>query len=134
MLYNCGRESLGHYPFGSIDDFETVEEIFASDGALALIGGSVKRREKCRASCEYFSLCGGGCADVAILSGGLEEIPADDCYLFKTVYAHVERVFREVMEKRVPLSDLNPMVKGILARTLTKTSTTTKNDLADTYL
>ncbi len=133
-LYNCGRDSLGAYPFGSVDDFERVEDIFASEGAIALISGSVKRREKCKSSCEYFPLCAGGCADIAILEGGLDRIPTDYCYLFKTVYSHVASVFKSLMEERAPLSSLNPMVKSILARTVSKTSTTTKNEIADTYV
>ena len=134
ILYNCGRDSLGAYPFGSVDDFERVEDIFASEGAISLISGSVKRRERCKASCEYFPLCAGGCADIAILEGGLDQIPTDYCYLFKTVYSHVASVFNSLMEERVPLSRLNPMVKSILARTVSKTSTTTKTDIGDTYV
>ena len=133
-VYNCGRDSMGSYPFGNIDDFESVSDIFESDGAIELISGSIRRREKCKESCEYFSLCAGGCADIAISEGGIDQIPANHCYLFKTVYAHVEKVYRALMEQNTPLDTLHPMVKSILARSVSKTGTTTKNEIADTYV
>jgi len=133
-VYNCGRDSMGAYPFGNIDDFATVNDIFESEGALALISGSIERRRQCKETCEYFSLCAGGCADIAILEGGIDRKPTNYCYLFKTVYAHVAKVFRELLENNTPLHELNPMVKRILARSVSKTNTTTKNDIADTYV
>ena len=125
---------MGKYPFGNIDDFSNVKEIFNSEGALALVGGSVKRREACRVMCEYFSVCQGGCADIAITEGCLEEAPANYCHIFKTVYGHVKRTFDSLMEKGTPLSELNPAVKSVLAGTLTRTDSTTKTEIADTYI
>jgi len=133
-VYNCGRDSVRAYPFGNIDDLTTVNDIFDSDGAMALISGSIMRREKCKASCEYFELCAGGCADVAITEGGIDKIPVNYCYLFKTVYSHVAEVFKSLMDKNTPLDELNPMVKKIISRSASKTSTTTKNDIANTYV
>lgn len=133
-VYNCGRDSISKYPFGNIDSFETTKEIFSSEGAKALIGGSVLRREKCRANCEYFSACAGGCADIAIMENGLENQPTNYCYTFKTVYKHVSERFAEILRQKTPLTQLNPSVKGVLARNLAKMTATTENGLADTYV
>ncbi|MBQ7415957.1 MAG: radical SAM protein [Oscillospiraceae bacterium] len=133
-VYNCGRDSVGKYPFGKIDDFENTKQIFASEGAKALIGGSVLRREKCKASCEYFGVCAGGCADIAIMENGLENMPTDFCHTFKTVYKHVSETFAELVKNNTPLSQLNPAVKAILAKNMAKMTGTTENDLADTYV
>ena len=133
-LYNCGRESMGHYPFGKIEDFAHVNEIFASEGARALIAGSIARREKCKAICPDFALCAGGCADVAIVEGGLSEIPAEYCMLFRTVYGHVKASVERLLAEKTPLSSLNPAVRGILARTLSPISDTAKAAEGETYL
>lgn len=133
-LYNCGRESLGQYPFGSVEDFENVKDVFTCDNAIALISGSIARREKCKQTCEYFSLCAGGCPDVAILENGLENPPVEYCYTFKTVYTHVREVYEDIVARKVPLSKLNPCVKQILANTLSRSEMTAKNDIGDTYV
>lgn len=132
-LYNCARESVREYPFCNIDDVETVSQIFNSEGAKRLISGSVERRKKCMDTCEYFSLCAGGCANNAIVEGGLENIPTEYCHMFKTLYSHIKKVYDELIENKVCLSELNPTVKNVLARNFSKMSTTTKNDVADTY-
>lgn len=133
-LYNCGRASMTEYPFGNIDNFESAQEIFASEGAMALLLGSIERRNKCKESCAFFPVCAGGCADIAIMEHGLENIPTDYCYSFKTVYTHVKETFDRLMNEQVPLSSLNPTVKTVLAKSLARSDGTTKNLLADTYL
>ena len=133
-VYNCARSGIGNYPFGNIDDFETTAQIFSSQGAKKLITGSVLRREKCKESCEYFHACAGGCADIAIMENGLENIPTDYCYIFKTLYRHVSETFNRLMEENVPLSQLNPAVKNVLARNLSKMTPTAENNLSDTYV
>lgn len=133
-VYNCGRESIGKYPFGKIDDFSSTREIFASPGAQALIGGSVARREKCKASCPYFSVCAGGCADIAIMENGLENMPTNYCHTFRTVYGHVSETFARLIREQTPLSQLNPAVKAVLARNLSQMTGTTENGLQDTYV
>ena len=132
-VYNCARESMRKYPFGNIDDFSTSNEIFASEGAIALIRGSVARRNKCKESCEYFGLCAGGCADVAIVENGLENTPTEYCYVFKTVYSHIKAAYDRLISEKASLSTLNPEVKRVLARTLSKMSMTTENQ-PETYL
>ena len=134
MVYNCGRASLSLYPFGNIDDFNNVKEIFSSTKSLELIKGSIARRDKCKATCEYFDLCRGGCSDIAILEGGIENIPDEYCYIFKTVYQHVKDTYDEIIKNKTPLSKLNPTVKSIFASTIQKTTDVTANDIADTYL
>ena len=133
-VYNCARESMRSYPFGNIDDFEKADEIFNSDGARALVLGSVKRRNKCKESCEYFDLCAGGCADIAMVENGLENMPTEYCYVFKTVYSHVKEFYEGVMRDNTPLSELNPTVKNVFARGLSKMSMTAQNPLGDSYV
>lgn len=125
-VYNCGRDSVCRYPFGKIDDFENTQQIFASKGARDLITGSVIRRNKCKAQCPYFDLCAGGCADIAIMENGLENIPTDFCHIFQTLYGHISEAFQTITQQKTPLSQLNPTVKDILAKNLSKNIGTTE--------
>lgn len=133
VVYNCGRSNLSKYPFGRVDDFNSVKEIFSSKGAIDLISGSIKRREKCKNSCEYFSVCAGGCSDIAILENGLENIPTNYCYVFKTVYKHVKDAYDEIVSKQIPLSKLNPAVKMVFAKKLAKTLPAISDEATTTY-
>lgn len=133
VIYNCGRNNLSKYPFGQVDDFNSVKEIFCSKGAIDLISGSIKRREKCKNSCEYFSVCAGGCSDIAILENGLENIPTNYCYVFKTLYKHVKDAYDEIVSKRIPLSKLNPAVKAVFAKKLAKTLPAINDETTNTY-
>lgn len=132
-LYNCGREGLTAYPFGNIENIGGIGEAFSSEGAKKLIGGSIARREKCK-SCEYFSLCQGGCADIAIGENGLENIPEISCYLFKTVYSHIVAKIGEVIEKKTPLDRLNPAVKAVMAKCFTRMGGEMHTEVAESYL
>ena len=133
-LYNCARDSMRDYCFGNIDDFSSTTEIFNSKGAQALVLGSIARRNKCKEKCEYYHLCAGGCADIAIVENGLENTPEEYCYIFKTLYSHIKAAYDSIITEKISLAELNPAVKQVLARTLSKMSTTTKNELAETYL
>ena len=134
MLYNCGREGLSAYPFGNIDDIDNVSQMFNSDGAEQLLKGSVERRNKCKSTCEFFALCQGGCADIAIMEKGLSNIPEDYCYVFKTVYTHVRDRITDVINRQVPLSELNPTIKSVLAKSLTQMGGTMQSEITDSYL
>lgn len=133
-IYNCARDSMREYCFGNIDDFTRSDEIFRSEGATALVLGSVNRRKKCKESCEYFDLCGGGCADIAMVENGLDNIPTEYCYVFKTLYSHIKSFYDRLMEEKIPLCYLNPTVKKVLARTLSRMNTSAKNPLGDSYV
>lgn len=133
-LYNCGREGLSAYPFGNIDDIQSVSQMFSSEGARKLLKGSVERRNKCKESCEYFDLCRGGCADNAVMENGLENIPRDYCYIFKTVYGHISEKMTDILNRQVPLSELNPTVKFVLGKALTKMGGTMETEIADSYI
>ena len=82
----------------------------------------------------FFDLCAGGCADIAMVENGLENMPTEYCYVFKTVYSHVKEFYEGVMRDNTPLSELNPTVKNVFARGLSKMSMTAQNPLGDSYV
>lgn len=133
-LYNCGRDGVSAYPFGNIESVQSVKEMLSSEGAIRLLKGSVERRKKCKESCEYFQLCQGGCADIAIMENGLENIPVNHCYLFKTLYKHISEKIKKIVDDQVPLDTLNPTVKKVLAKSLTRMGGPMQNEIADGYV
>ncbi len=132
-VYNCGRDSLKKYPFFNIEEVNTVDELFSSKGAKALLKGAIERREKCRQKCEYFNFCAGGCSDIAVVQGGLSDIPKDYCEMFKTIYSYVESKMKTIFDDKVPLSKLNPSVKKVLADSIAKLNPFEDSSLKQTY-
>jgi len=132
-LFNCARNSVRAYPFGNVDEINSVKDIFTSAGALKLIGASVKRREKCKVDCNYYALCSGGCADIAILENGAEERPKAYCYFFKNMYGHVKESMAKIFGENVSLEELNPSVKRALAKGLVKTENVADTRLTNGY-
>ena len=117
-LYNCSRQSIHEYCLGNISEVSSVEEIFASDGFKKVLIGSIKRRNKCKESCEFFTLCQGGCADVAICEGALDTPPEYSCYIFGKVFTYIKNTLAELFEKKVSLATLNPFVREAIIKCL----------------
>ena len=115
-IYNCGRESVKKYPFGNIENINSIQELFAGDGFKNLLTGSIIRREKCKKSCELFDYCCGNCTDEAIAENGLEEIPTNACYRFKAIFLHVKNSIEKVLADKIPLDMLNPTVKKTIIK------------------
>lgn len=132
-LYNCGRDAMTAFPFGNIDEVESVKQLFASEGARRLITLSVARRNKCKESCDLFPLCAGGCADIAASEGGIANQPSNYCYYFRTLYTHVKSAMDNIVANKVPLSKLNPGMKRVFASTMVRDGGSTDNDLAESY-
>ena len=133
-IYNCSRHSIQAYPYGNIDDIEDVSELFSSEGFKNLLIGSISRRKKCSARCEYFDYCGGGCPDVAITEGNLADIPETSCYCFKAVFDHVKKTVEKLKADGVPLTALNPSIKRALAKCTAIDGNLPENKIAEEYI
>ena len=68
------------------------------------------------------------------MENGLENMPTDFCYTFKTVYKHVSETFARITAEKTPLSQLNPTVKAVLARNMAQMTGSTENGLSNTYV
>ena len=66
-------------------DVQSLQEVFNTDSFLELLKANIERRNKCKASCQYFALCKGGCA--------LEEVH-EDC-----------KIYSEIKKKKKVLSE-----------------------------
>lgn len=132
-LYNCGRYSVTQYPFGNVDDFSGLDEVYRSDGFKALVSGAIERRKKCKTKCEYFELCGGGCSDCAIIENGLAEIPQQSCYNFKRIYPHIKSKVDDIIKNKLPLDGFNPHFRKAVINSFAVTDDPTGADIQDKY-
>lgn len=113
-LFNCNRYSVRQYPFAHVDEVNSAAEIFAGEKFVQFVKGSIERRNKCKAQCELFDKCSGGCADCAIAEGNLADIPEHGCYLFRKLYPHVALAAEKIKKEKISLDELNPAVKQML--------------------
>ena len=118
VLSNCGRDTMKQFAFGTIDEMDDIAEAYHSDGFRQLLVGSIARRKKCMESCPYFKYCEGGCTDIAILEGDISTPPAFNCFSFQKIFSHIEGKITQLMEEKVPLSELNPSMRIITIRCL----------------
>lgn len=133
-IYNCGRDNMGKYPFGHIDQLTQFSDIYQSQGFKDLVSGSIERRKVCKASCEFFDLCAGGCADCAVTEGKLNLPPQFTCYCFKRIYTHVKQKMQQIKDNKTPLSDLNPAVARTLKRCFTVSDGNFENLIAEKFI
>lgn len=133
-LYNCGRENMSKYPFGNVDEMQSFGEIYNSDGFRELVKGSIERRNICKATCEFFNECAGGCADCAVTEGRINQPAQFSCYFFKKVYSHIKAKMQKIKEDKVPLSELNPAVSRTLKRCLTISDGNYDNLIAEKFI
>ena len=132
-IYNCGRYSVTEYPFGNIDDFSSLDEIYRTDGFRALVAGAIERRKKCKENCEYFDLCSGGCTDCAIIENGLNNIPEQSCMYFKTLYSHIKATVDQIVADKIPLVGFNPYFRKAVIKSFAVTDDSTGADIQDKY-
>ncbi len=133
-LYNCGRDNMGNYPFGNVDDINSFSDIYESKGFKELVLGSIKRRKICKETCEFFDKCAGGCADCAVTEGELSQPPQFSCYFFKRVYAYIEQKMQKIKEDNIPLSELNPAVARTIKRCFSVSDGNFDNLIAEKFI
>ncbi|MBE7088914.1 MAG: radical SAM protein [Clostridiales bacterium] len=133
-LYNCGRDNMSNYPFGNIDSINNFNEIYDSQGFKNLVLGSIARRNACKAACEFFDECTGGCADCAITEGTLDQPAKFSCYCFKRIYSYIKEKMQKIKEDKVPLSELNPALARTLKRCFSVSDGNYENLIAEKFI
>lgn len=117
-VYGCSHETVKKYRFGSLDEFQTHHDIINSPNFKAYLLGSIERRKACQATCSYYDYCKGGCVDDAILAGDISKPNPAYCYYFRALFDKVKSTVDEIFEKKIPLDQLNPVFKKILAESM----------------
>ena len=90
-----------------------IGESFESKGFELLLTQAISRRRKCK-DCSIFEYCAGGCNNIALVYGGVENNNHEMCVALREIYKHIEKSILEAMHNED--SNINPMVKKIFDR------------------
>lgn len=123
-LYPCAKGCPEDFRMCNIADVSSISEVFMTKGFRCLLEGTIVRREKCRAECNLFDHCNGGCSMDACFECGLENNGGDSCRIFKSVFGHVQDVMDDILETRPDLSKYNKFVRDAVVGKLVKPEVT----------
>lgn len=93
----CNRSFPDEFKYGNINEMNNIMDAFNSTGFRNILVKAIERREKCK-DCYAFEMCSGGCNNVALCEGGIENNNGDHCKIFKAIYNHIKIRLKEIME------------------------------------
>lgn len=119
-VYPCSREYPKEYSFGMIQNVDSIDELFNSDGFIRLLEESIVRREKCEAACEWYPHCQGGCSCTALTESGITNNDGFSCRSFKILFSHCDMRIKEAMTQGADYikNSINPMIAELLIEKL----------------
>lgn len=79
----CDRDFPDEYLYGSVCAMNDFREIYSSKGFHSLVEKAVIRRRACKADCDIFKFCNGGCNNNALLETGIENNNGVSCKINK---------------------------------------------------
>lgn len=85
----CDTEFPEKYCYGNISEYIDIRNIYQSQGFINLISASIKRRQKCKDSCELYDYCNGGCNHSALVESGLENNGGFSCESYKSLFGKI---------------------------------------------
>jgi len=116
-LYPCAKACPESYRMCNIDDIDSIDEAFKTEGFRNILVGSIKRREKC-ASCEIFQYCNGGCSVDACYENGIENNGGASCESYKAIFGHVASEIQKILDEKPDMDVYNPFVKEAIVSKL----------------
>ena len=117
-VYPCGKACPESMRMGNIDDFQSIPDMFRTDGFARILEGSIARREKC-ASCPVFDFCQGGCSIDAYWEGDINGNGNPSCRIFREVFTHVKAEVDSIISEEKDLSRYNRFVRDAVLGKLT---------------
>lgn len=109
----CNRFFPKQYYYGNIWEYDMISSAFKSEGFKRILSEAIERREKCK-NCVAFSICSGGCNNVAYNENGIENNGGSSCLIFKTVYRYIVRRIIALCKMSEYNSCYNPNVISII--------------------
>ena len=103
-----------------IQNVDSIDELFNSDGFIRLLEESIVRREKCEAACEWYPHCQGGCSCTALTESGITNNDGFSCRSFKILFSHCDMRIKEAMTQGADYikNSINPMIAELLIEKL----------------
>lgn len=110
----CNRYFPEIYDYGNVNTINCIDEVFDSSGFELLLSQAIQRRNKCK-ECEIYNYCAGGCNNVALLYGGIENNNNEICIGNIQIYKHVNQRLMEAVSMD-NISMLNPYLIKIITK------------------
>ena len=112
-VYPCGKACPKDFRLGNINDVDSIEELFDSDGFANILVGSIERRKKCK-SCEIYDYCNGGCSIDAFADGDIESSGGISCRIYKGLMPHIRDVITDILENKPDMNQYNGFVRDAI--------------------
>ncbi|MDR0198508.1 MAG: radical SAM protein [Methanomassiliicoccaceae archaeon] len=110
-VYPCGKGCPSKFRLCNIDDIERLSDAFGTDAMREMFIASIERREKCKAGCELFAYCGGGCSVDALSEGSMSDNGGASCRIFKRLFAHILGAMNAIISEERDLSRYNKFIR-----------------------
>lgn len=91
----CNRYFPDEYKYGNVNDYGDISQCFHSKGFENLLIKAIQRREKCK-SCKIYDFCNGGCNNVALNQGGIENNKGTFCLSLIELYTYIESAIKKI--------------------------------------
>ena len=84
----CNRYFPERYSYGNICNVEKLGDLFNSLGFKLILSEATKRKERCRC-CDLYSICKGGCNNVAYVGGDIRYSNKNYCNVLRGITGHI---------------------------------------------
>ncbi len=112
-LQLCSHFSGDEFAFGNVNQYDSLDEVFASDNIRKLLTLSINKREICQKSgCSYYKYCHGGCVHANIRQNTIERTGGFDCEAFKAIFGHVQKFVQKALADNIDINTLNPNARA----------------------
>jgi uncharacterized protein len=105
-LYPCGKACPETFCMGNINEIDSIDEAFESEGFRNILVGSIERRGKCK-GCEIYKYCSGGCSVDAMADGDIGSPNGSSCKIYKALLGHIKGTVDDVIADKGDLSQYN---------------------------
>lgn len=112
-VYPCGKACPKEFRMGNINDVDSIEELFDSDGFRNILVASIERRNKCR-TCEIYDFCNGGCSIDAMADGDIGSPGGIACSIYKGLMPHIKDTIDDILRNRPDMNRYNGFIRDAI--------------------
>ena len=116
-VYPCGKACPEEFCLGNINEVNSIEELFDSDGMRNILVPSIQRRKEC-ADCEIYRYCNGGCTADALADGKIDSPGGSACRIYKGLFTHIKDTVDTIMSERPDMNRYNGFIKDAVLNRL----------------
>ncbi len=109
-VYPCGKACPKDFLLGNINEVDSIDELFESDGFRNILIGSIERRKKCK-SCDIYDYCNGGCSIDAFADGDIENSGGVSCRIYKGLMPHIKDIIDDILQNKPDMNQFNGFVR-----------------------